>query len=420
MVTMSNQDLKKLKGNDKLTLEDVRKLYERMKKQEELEYNFPTKPSSDGYYHLYIKDETRKSGRRQIKAKTLDELVDKAYSIEKSSDLSILTFGSVFEQAQEQKLKFVKNPEKRISVENSIGRNRSEYRRFFKGTDFEKRLVSDITQDDIEQITYDSLTRYDLTQKGFLSFRSILRQTLVYAEDHQYIKDNPYSHISFAKYKDMIIPDVPIEKRAHTDEEVANIIDYLHRRQKKQPWHIGLWALECQIIMGLRRGEVPPLRWSDVSDAYISICREQLTSQKAGNKVKAYDLIVDHTKTYSNRNFPITTELGNFLSRLKDNMESIGIRSEYLFPLRSDPSKCLRNGTMYDCYIAACKDLNIKRIPGVTKGTHSFRRNAITRVINKTGGNVVLATKIFGNSPLTAMKHYYTGVDLAKAKEALE
>ena len=53
------------------------------------------------------------------------------------------------------------------------------------------------------------------------------------------------------------------------------------------------------------------------------------------------------------------------------------------------------------------------------KGTHSFRRNAITDVVNSTGGNVVLASKLFGNSPEVACKNYYTGIDLNEALEAL-
>ncbi len=54
------------------------------------------------------------------------------------------------------------------------------------------------------------------------------------------------------------------------------------------------------------------------------------------------------------------------------------------------------------------------------KGTHSFRRNAITKVVNNTGGNVVLASQLFGNSPDVALKHYFTKADAEQARKALE
>ena len=53
-------------------------------------------------------------------------------------------------------------------------------------------------------------------------------------------------------------------------------------------------------------------------------------------------------------------------------------------------------------------------------GTHSFRRNAITNVANLTGGNLTLASKLFGNSPQVANKNYYTGIDIDKVLEILE
>ena len=67
-----------------LSCEDARKMYEMIEKEELIKsYTFPTKPSSDGYYHIYVKDSTVKSGRRQFKSKTLDDLKEKVYQYEK-------------------------------------------------------------------------------------------------------------------------------------------------------------------------------------------------------------------------------------------------------------------------------------------------------------------------------------------------
>ena len=81
-----------------MTLEEARKLYEKAMKEEILsKYSFPTKPSSDGYFHIYVKDETKKSGRRQLKDKDLDKLRKKVYEYETTYILSKrLTFKDVF------------------------------------------------------------------------------------------------------------------------------------------------------------------------------------------------------------------------------------------------------------------------------------------------------------------------------------
>ena len=66
-----------------------------------------------------------------------------------------------------------------------------------------------------------------------------------------------------------------------------------------------------------------------------------------------------------------------------------------------------------------CKKLNIEISKVFIKGTHSFRRNAITDVINSTNGNILLASQLFGNTPEVARKNYYTGINLDEALNAL-
>ena len=43
---------------------------------------------------------------------------------------------------------------------------------------------------------------------------------------------------------------------------------------------------------------------------------------------------------------------------------------------------------------------------------HSYRRIAITRTVNNSGGDIIMAAKLFGNSPNVINQHYYTGLDL--------
>ena len=79
-----NNILTNLLNDDTITLRDVRILYA-MKEKEELlsKYTFPEHAGGDGYYRIYVKDATKKSGRKQLFAKTLDELQDKVYKYEK-------------------------------------------------------------------------------------------------------------------------------------------------------------------------------------------------------------------------------------------------------------------------------------------------------------------------------------------------
>ena len=74
---------------------------------------------------------------------------------------------------------------------------------------------------------------------------------------------------------------------------------------------------------------------------------------------------------------------------------------------------------VYQFYSRICKKLGIKISREEIKGTHSFRRNAITDVVNESGGNLILAAELFGNSPEIAKKNYYTGINKEEALRVL-
>lgn len=92
--------------------------------------------------------------------------------------------------------------------------------------------------------------------------------------------------------------------------------------------------------------------------------------------------------------------------------------SEYLFPSNSK-NGVITNRAVYYVYQGICEKLGIEISKDIIRGPHSFRRNAITSVVNATNGNITLASSLFGNSPKVAKKNYYTGINISKATEIL-
>ena len=377
---------------------------------------------SDQRWHTTITDNTKVNGRKSVARKEKKDLIKfllQHYQFQLNSDQGAerteesLTFKQVFDLVEIDKLQYIKTPEKLISAKNTALKNNSDYRRYFSNTDFENIPINKITKKDIENICLLNLKRYCMKKKAFLALRGILKSVFDHAYSEYWINDNVYQRVKFKKFNDMLIPDTPNSKRVHTAEEVALFLEELHRRQKNRPKYSSYWALEMQILMGLRRGEIPPLRWNeDVRHSSINITREQLTD--GGSYV-----IVDHTKNNKERFFPITDDLQDFLTRLKAMHDKYYPDSNFLFPADT-PNGCITNNAVYLVYQGICQTLGIEIMKDERKGPHSFRRNAITDVINSTNGNGILASSLFGNSPEVARKNYYTGVDLAIAKEILD
>ena len=127
-----------------------------------------------------------------------------------------------------------------------------------------------------------NLERYDLRDRAFQNVVGIARCVFRFAFEQYWVAENTFERVDPNKFKDMTVPDVDIEKRVHTNEELSRILNELHKYHDKKPNYTPAWALELQIHIGGRRGELAPLRRSDLTKTHILIKREQLTVKKTG------------------------------------------------------------------------------------------------------------------------------------------
>ena len=383
--------------------EDMTEFLEQVKEDIMLkDVTLPKKPSSDGYYHLNIKTE---HGRTQIKDKTLEGL--KRKYIDKYNSLAP-TFDDVFEKMKLKKLSLVRDPDKYHSVQNTIARYDADYKRFFLGSNLRTKPISQITKRELEEFVEYNLTRYDLHRSGLMNLRTVLSKTFQHAKYEGY-SENINALVDYSQFDSMLFPSEKISNRIHTKEEIANIIREVRRLEQGNPKFLARYALELQMLAGTRRGEIPPLRWTDVNGV-LSITREQVIDRTTGE-----DIIVNHTKTDKDRVFPITDDIEDFLGRLREAHDKLGLDSEYLFPSSRTCSGVIRANQIHNCYYKICKKLNISLSHEARKGVHSFRRNHITQAVNNSNGNIVMAAELYGNSVQTIRRNYYDKMDVDKA-----
>ena len=119
---------------------------------------------------------------------------------------------------------------------------------------------------------------------------------------------------------------------------------------------------------GLREGEIPSLKWSDITDKAIHIHSQQNDEYRDGKKVYYYNPTTKNEKgvSHNGRFIPITNEIRNILDELKAKQDALGIESEWVF--------CKENGewittvSYYESLYKVCKKLGLK-----LNNNHAFR-----------------------------------------------
>lgn len=417
-VTTGDTVLHRLMDNG-LSSEFVVQLLQMIEREEILkQYDFDNlKPDAKGQYRIWVTDPKSAKGKTRLYGKNLDILKEKVIQHEKkqSGTNSVVTFKYAFEQAQ---IFEEENTPKDslVSKRNTLDRNNSEYRRFIMGTDFENRLMKTIRVSDIDTFIRKTFKRYSLGTSGRNSLRALINMTFKRAYFMGWIDENPASRIIWKDYDQFLKQSQPVENRAYTDEELDTLCNATREIQLQDPSYIPAYAYEFQIITGTRRGEIPPLLWKDVDleSGTIYIHREQLIDRQNHSK----QVIAEYTKTKKPRFYAIADMEEEFLKRLLDIHETYYPDSPYLFPADTE-NGCITCSVVGELHNDLCKVLNIPISKEIKRGPHAFRRTRITEVINNTNGNTVLAAQMFGNSPETIRKNYYTKDNITKQREAL-
>ena len=420
-LTLEQQNVLMNMGLDaSITEKDVRDLLVKIERDNIINsHTFSKKPDKEGYYRVYVKDPLSPKGVKQFRDRNLENLKERVYKYVKEipDNKTIITFKQAFEFA----LKFEKenvSKERQYSKNNTISKHQSEYKRFFEGTGFENKPIDEITLRDIDIEVRTILKRLNLSKKGMESIRGIINLTFKRSLYMGWIKENPACRIIWKDYQKLLKEPTAITERAYTNDELKKMHEFILNKQSESPSYIPAYALEFQMIVGMRRGEISPLCWEDIDfDKGTIYVHKELISQQ--NKTEEAEYICNYTKNGKARYYPIAEMELEFLEKLKKVHEKYYPDSKFLFPAKT-LNGCITNNTVYQFFRRMCNKIGIPISSDRIRGTHAFRRHAITDVVNFSNGNCVLAAQMFGNSPETIRKHYYVGEDMEELRSILD
>lgn len=402
---MSNEELLNILNSDTLDFEAKEALLERvlMKRKEEeqrrkiLENHKPTiKYLKRGLWY------TRIDGQmvRRKEKKDLEDLIVQYYLKNE-----VITFKDLFEEAEDYYLNIKTDPGRKKSGEQTRKNHFKQFNRCIAGRPFELMDIRTIGKKEIMDLMESVIKDLCLTHKAFVNLKGVINKTFDYAVLRDFIEINPMLLVPWKIFnqRDFVRP-ADIRMRGYTYEEIGKMLEFTQELEIQHPADSRPWAYEFHILTAERRGEAPPLEWDDIcwEKGFIYIHKELVGDYPY--------FIKDIPKNDSNRNFPLTEELIEFLKRLKENNEIYHPGSKFLFPNEKQPLGCMSLGGAYKIHEKVCKALGIEISKNFVKGTHAFRRVHETTFLEENGSSQI-ATTIYGHTEDVIKQNYLLAVN---------
>lgn len=240
-------------------------------------------------------------------------------------------------------------------------------------------------------------------KKYFYRFKGLLNLVFDFAsgKEQRIIDYNPVptSNASFAKF--FTITSTRPEDKAFQPAEVDLIRDHLWHRVHERKYDVYGFAILFASETGVREGEIPSLKWSDIKGNAVHIHSQQNDEKRNGKRIFYYNAATKNEKGVSRdgRYIPLTDLIRDILSELKAQQDALNIKSEWVF--------CREDGTWittvsyYNALYRVCTKLDLR-----LTNNHAFRMALNSYKYVPMGLPASERARILGHSVETNLRHY--------------
>lgn len=348
----------------------------------------------DGNWRTYIPDKER--GRKMLKRNTQKKLEDAVIGFYRQNQEAPKTFKDAYFHWREVQDNLISS--------NSIAKYNTDYKRYFENTEFEKKEISKITEEDIKVFIVKTVKEKCLCKKACKTMFGYINNTVNSARINRLIDENPMEFLEARQfYKYCEESKKPVEKRIVSDSEMKLLNIQFHSDYRNNPGYIPTYAVHLASLTGMRVGEISALSWENIFDSYILI-----------DKSEIYDRIekryyIGRTKNGKERIFPVTREMRDLLSMVKKAEEDRGFLCEWVF--------ANENGRIHAPIISSCIKNKCKQAGIEKKGIHAFRRTVNSK-LRCNGVSSTVAASLLGHTE-EVNENYYT-FDVSSLSEKTE
>lgn len=334
----------------------------------------------DGKWRTYLPD---KSGKRIMKKysnqKAIEDVIINYYKSVEEEKKKDYSFRAFWERWKEKQVAYgVSN--------NTLTKYKSDYERFFVGTDFERKDVREINEEDITAFVIQQIKAMGLKERTGKALMGYISGVFKHARISRVISENPCEYVETKHFTRFYNKSAKrADQRIISQKDLDLLVEQLHISQEQKPQYIPSYAVELAVYTGMRIGEIAALKWEDVREdvGVILIRRSEKHDRVTG------EYIVDSTKTGRERQFPISEKISKLFRKVKKTEMQYGFFGEFVFQNE--------NGKLHSPSIAHCIRYKCIQAGIPEKSIHALRRTLNSK-LRCAGVSAVVASSLFGHT----------------------
>lgn len=344
-----------------------------------------TPPKKEGgRWQTYVKDTSKKSGRKEVKATTEEAIYEALAEYYLTSD----TFSEVYNSW----LEYIRHYGK---AGGTIQRHEQRYKKYFENSKIAGMCVRKVDLLVLEAECNRIVSEYNLSYHEWQQAKAILLGTFKYAVKKGLIIENPMERIEIGvRFRQ--VSKKSSETQVYQTDEFNELISYLEAKYTETEDDSFL-AIQLGLMTGLRVGELASLQFGDVERKKLHIVREEVRRKtKVNDKWVSACVVVPHTKTNTDRFTTLLPKALEVIKRLQDKHPDHK-DTDFLFT---------RNGErLRERQLAYVLEKYSERKGKATKSTHKMRKTYASR-LNASGVPLEHIRVELGHRYLTSTMDY--------------
>ena len=372
---------------------------------------------SQEVYYTYVPDPSKSSGRKQLRKKKKEDLIEAIvnyYQHTYESGTKKYTFRNTY-------LEWLEYKEGRGGADTYIKRFQCTWNKFYENAQISDVDMQTMKPVELEKWFISMIKEHELDKKGKGNLIAVGKQIIEYANRMQYINVNPYTGVDIPNKLLRQNTEKPRESRIFFEDEQEKVEDAAWEMYCNGNRTDTLYlAIPFAFVTGARQGEIAALRFDDINKSgdSIHICREETKRYERdgfGGRTCGCK-VVEHTKSEAGDRWVwLPEEARRILKTIKDGLIEAGEKPDgYIFKSKGTRATTIQIAhVMKKCCIAAGMD--------TIKGMHCARRSFISTAINSGVDRKIVCQNVGHASYDVTEKHYrYSRETPEEARQSYE